>query len=517
MGLWTDKRKAAREEVQREADMASKGYQKNEQGQWAPTEYLQQSQDLESEKMKQELAAIKAQNKALQEGQNSETMMNVTEGLMNNNFKDVQLAFKNNKWLKDHLANSNLDITDMQPINFDNPDDLTDIYTMYPNLKKEAIGEQELRNTIASTLYKVRGKDGKWRTESTDDLIKQTNQWNDMTQARKTRYTNRARQVNSTIKGATISQGIKEDTSKLEYDEKVKWLEANPDKSLNDYVKQSNSSNRRPTSQEENIRVFKEGYSGDIDSKEGKKDLKEFKSNLALSGIAGKSEVRQQGDIDVLTKNKEAGSKLYGDAYDDKEANRLQTENENVSKSTVLKPKQDTVKNMKGRWTAINAINSIQNDATVNQENLAPEVKRGIIDSSVNWSKNVLGIQDAQNIVTNMFNTKAGYMIAQLMKDMSGLTVSEAERETYQKIILSGDWSSEEAAMQSLSDFKATMIEYNDNEAATVRDILPKDAHTYSNYTQYDDVAEEEPASKQIVYKGKTYNVDANGNMEEVN
>jgi hypothetical protein len=143
----------------------------------------------------------------------------------------------------------------------------------------------------------------------------------------------------------------------------------------------------------------------------------------------------------------------------------------------LYKPQITELKANKGVITGIDRVLSTA-DSTIKP------VSKNLISDAETWIKLKFGANSAEAFNNVNFNTKAGMLLTNYIKSLSGLTVSDKERAGLTDIILGGQHNDLKYMKRAMQSFREELVAHNNSLADSVKEIAPYTASTSTDYSQ---------------------------------
>ena len=434
-GIAADRRQQKQDELTRlqqniETNAETGALQFNQQG--------QMQKDLETEVLKAQLDALKASTAQLDSQVSADAISNTITSVTDGDWHNARLNF--NK-VKSKLKNAKtLDVSDISPINFNDPKDVEQLRQLGVDTNVTS-GDTEVQDAMNRSFMKVTGLDGNTRISPIDSVMKATNTWNMLTTQQRDRYTENANRVNGILKGAGVTsqqEKLSEQAQEIKgmqleqvvaYQNEMKTaVESGDMKQVQAIFDKYNPIATKPTS---------------MADKKAKYELTMTMNNdkvidFAYNNPTEFSKMLETGSMDdIVSKDGmslyNVARKVQGDAKID------------VGRKTYLEGMVSTIENTSRLRTKLNksdmdwdAVSKAMDEVTKvtgdGWRNLDPKEKAAMLERF--------------NFDSDLKTVMAGYI-----KAMSGAAVSDEERKFYEKAILGGNWSTKEAAISSMDGF----------------------------------------------------------------
>jgi len=473
-----------REERQQQltAQMSGYGSYDEEAGEWIPTENRQAKSDIESQQLKATMQAVTSQMKNMQAKTNMDSMSDISEYMIENDYEGVNQTLEQNPALKRQLAEGNFDISNVAGIDFAQDSNLLRGAGI-AGIDKYDFTDLEDQELFRSQYFKTQGRDGKWKLQSVDSMNRGSNLYNNLDNKRRDMYTKRVRNINSLLAGkgiTTAEEGQTEATaqaatkaaqlagkSSME-DVKYAYMISHPE-----VFAGKGGSDRRDALRQQEEAFFKSHPNPTQDE---------------ISGFyQGFLDVKQQGvsnvgeDIDLLQlKTSQAKAKKYNTGELEYNPSDAQvTENTIIqsldgSQKTIIK---DNIKKMSGNYTTIKMANRLLNSK---MESVDKDVVANVKQSLTNLTG--LDENDKKAIANINFNTSSGMLFANYINEKSGTAYSQNEIDMIKGILLGGNWSDETVARKAIGEFSRSLEAINNSVADTIRDSAPYSTRKLTDY-----------------------------------
>lgn len=444
-------------------------------------------EESETVQMQSQLDALKATVAATTAASNANGITNILGDIAGGNWEDAINTFNTTPNLKQSLANTNLNVKDIEPINMSNPVDkkFFDDLGIATNLL-----EPETISGLTRAFIKVTGTDDTKRIVNTDEVIKETNSYNMMKQSQKKSYNESAREVNSILKRLTpTEQSVSESDASLKAtttEDVIGWLEANPDKTYTDYKNQGKVGRDSRGGTEKLIATYdRENPSASTEER------KAFVDNLFKTKNIGVGGVREEKDVADLTRNQLKAIDLVDSTkYDSKEA--LKLENNIMSDLGTTKKKQvgKALEALTANHKMVKSITRILKEAEAGPV----KIDKDVIANAKTYVQTIFGDDTPQAFKNIDFNTAGGLLLAGFMKDVSGTAVGVAEAERLTRLFQGGNLADETFVKEAMSAFARESEEANNILRDNNKQYIPESA---TRLTTYEDKVEE-PAQQAI-------------------
>jgi len=434
-----DRANAAETRAQKQQQLTAlqMGMEEDTNGNYKRDSLHQNQYKVELEKTRAELDAIKSQAEGMQAKMYADSLASVFSDWATGDHNDALSAWENTPGLKDKFrAAPTLNIHDIDTPNLSNPKDLQQLSQMGIDTSK--LSDPEVAKAITNSFLRIQGNDGTWRLEPVDKLVAASNSMHFMRSEQKAKF---AEALNRNIQA--ISKGINPKASEVQDNQldnqndlavktkeaRDKFFEEHPKATLDDYksyIKQSMT----PVTADQELKNLKL-----METKENKiindfvdNNPKEFSSMLQQSSLDSKipiggSEVpvyriakKVQGDRKLATARRDY---LDGMVSTLKNTSRLKKE---LSKSNF-------------DWDALSkGMDELSKITGTEWRQLSEKEKSDMLKRF-------------------SFNSDLKTVMAGYIKAMSGAAVSDEERKFYENAIISGNWSTKEAALASMDGF----------------------------------------------------------------
>jgi len=414
------------------------------------------------------------------------------ELVTNGNYEAFNKTVKTNPVILEKMQ-KNYGVSSIRPIDWDNKEDLA-------QLQKAGLDEQSIqlakedkgaREGINRAFYMTDAG----HLTSLDDFIQHTGYINRATSDKFKAYVDMKNQLANIGKKLSINEVQAEDAKN--------WLVKNPDKTYMDYlnIKKPPVSNSRRDALEQYTTAFKQAHPN-ATPEQFQEAMAKFvnakgegvgsnRENADVSTVKAKANIKEpkekeafNAEIDILTSLKQTDKTKY-----DLVNRNIKTMDVNYQLATNI----DKV--LKGPAQKINT-NAIQ----------------AAKDKLHKW----FGIKDETTVDNAIFKTKGGALLATYILSRSGTAASDNERAFLQDLMMSGNLDDEKYVRNSLKAFEESLAEQNQTAAKAIQEYAPYSAKKYSLSQQEAQATTKSEVVKQVIYQGKTYNVDADGNMTEV-
>jgi hypothetical protein len=419
-----------RQEKQQRLKNYIKGFELNEQGQYAPNERGQTALDLQNQKLQQELMVTQEQNKQIQSIMNKDTIEKAVNQIIAGNASDVSGTIKQNPGLYKIMKDKGVD--EVMPVDFTND---TTLLSEIPGMS-EAVEIAKTYPEVAEALkrgfFKVR-KNGKWQVNTTESLYKVTGQNQYRSSKSREVAENSLNKIRQVLAGV-VSSPTEDSTKQTMADSANMSAEA-----LNKQMTEHFQNGGDWLGWEQKVAGSKATGTSSASNMIKELELEEKLKDRALS-----EKMRKINP----TEWKEAT--LRDDNLADKEqtiiAKQLQGDNEWKGK-----PQQDLA-GMEGitrRFIRVTEqLQGIDRDAF--------EKANKIIARLANIKSYKKRKAELSQI---RFDTSITAALAEYIKLMSGTAVTESEFDRYNFASQAGDWSTHDAALASLEQFTSGLIQ----------------------------------------------------------
>ena len=451
-----------RAQKQQELTALQQGYELDQEtGNYKATTAKQTAMDMEAEQLRANLEAVKSEVTSLKSQQSADGITNTIANIIDGNWED---ANKNFSRIKSTLASvKGLDVSDISPINYNDPRDIKQMEDLGIDTSK--IVSDDIKDAFNRSMIKVTGVDGNTRIVPVDQVVKETNTMNMFNRQQKDSYTTAARNINSTLQGKGLTykeqQAMEAGTelagkgAELKKESMETFFRNNPEAKWADW--EAATAQPKPLTPTEKASGYKLGRDINKNSMIDYVSANRDKFNELLS--IGDKKIKL-GDKNIY----EVASAYQGDT----------------------KPDTNTVVQLDGTMSTIKSLGGLKKDI----DKLAPEDYNAlskVMTSIKNVVGDFVGMPEAeikQHAEKVGVDTKKNLIMIKLIKAMSGLTVSDKERDIYANSILSGNWSDKSS---SLAAIDASISELSNGST----DILNSFKHDFpkSFLDRYTDLA----------------------------
>lgn len=477
------KKEGDRAQKQQELTALQQGYELDQEtGSYKATTAKQTAMDMEAEQLKANLEAVKAEVTSLKAQQSADGITNTIANIIDGNWDD---ATKNFGRIKSTLSSvKGLNVADISPINYNDPRDLKQMEDIGIDTSK--IVSDDIKDAFNRSMIKVTGLDGNTRIVPVDQVIKETNTMSMFNRQQKDLHTNTARNINSILQGKGLTykeqQAMEAGTelagkgAELKKESMETFFKNNPEAKWADW--EAATAQHKPASMTEKASGYKLMRDADKNSMIDYVSANRDEFNEMLSKGDKKIKI---GDKNIY----EVASAYQGDT----------------------KPDTNTVVQLDGTMSTIKSLGSLKKDI----DKLAPADYNALsrfMTSVRNVGGDFVGMSDEQikkHAEKVGIDTKKNLIMVKLIKAMSGLTVSDKERDIYATSILSGNWSDKSSSLAAIDasinemgsgskdildsfkhDYPKSFLDrYTD--LARVANKTPNKAVTVESYNMYDD------------------------------
>lgn len=239
-----------RRERQRELNNRVKGYEKNEDGAYAPNDIGLANEATAQTEAENRLVHAEAKAKQLEDITSEMSMTKMIISMADGSVADAQMELNKNPNLKAKLESTGM--RNLSQVDWDRDGEL---WEADPNfeLSKSDLEDKELRNTLDKAYFKVQRDDGKWQLVPTKAVYDQSGTKNYIPSKERDRMNKLFNTIGEVLGGRIITteeerfQKAKLDTAtqqlgndkriaELQREEMESYLGANPNATLNDYI-----------------------------------------------------------------------------------------------------------------------------------------------------------------------------------------------------------------------------------------------------------------------------------------
>lgn len=427
----------ARADKQQQLTALKIGFEQDDSGNYKRDSLHQSEYEVKLKQTQAELQAIRAQSEGVQAKMYADGIAGMLSDWASGDHEDALSTWQNTPGLKEKFsAAPSLNITDIDTPNFSNPNDRQQLADF--GIDPSKAQDPEVAKALTNSFLRIRGADGSWRLEPVDKLTQASNSMHFMKSQQKAKFTEGLnRSIQTIMKGANPMvnevQDVQLDNQKdliaKTIEARDKFFESNPGSTLDDYkayVKKSMT----PVTADQQLKALK---------------LLDTKETKAISNF-------------VDNNPKEFGTLIQNASLDSK----IQVEGSKVPVYKIAKKVQGDRKLATGRRDYLDGMYT----TLKNTERL----KKDLASADFDWSALSKGMDEVSKITGTewrqmsekeksdmlkrfSFNSDLKTVMAGYIKAMSGAAVSDEERKFYENAIISGNWSTKEAALASMDGF----------------------------------------------------------------
>lgn len=489
----TARRQEERARKQQEYTQRAAGFTRDDSGKLIPTDLRTAQEGVQKSQMEIMQEQLNAQQQAIaaqQAKMNADGITNILASVVEGNWKDAYGTWNKTPGLKDALrAAPTLDINEIGPVNFSDPNDLAQLKSIGIDTSK--VQDPEVQEALLSSLMKVQGKDGSWRVVPVDAAIKQTNSYNMFTSAQEKMYNERMQKINSVVKGLSPAQ-VEAQETKAQTEigtgqvtqEFIQDLQAqvesgtlSPEEAFRKLTTPPQALNQRRDSLKQVEEVIEKLKDPKLPADE-RANLESWLKKATTSASYSTQE-RSLGD---LAQERKRASEIV-QSYDGKpetlqEARDIQdqivADLEETEKAKVKKTEQ-LVETNYNTAAGVDRILTGYLDGDTKDV-----VDADIISSAKTWANKNLGNEVQASLKKVQFDTEAGMLLAGYIKELSGTAASDAEVQRLTNIFLAGKYTDEAYIKASMEAFRDSLRERNKTLLANYEDTLPYTTLAYT-------------------------------------
>lgn len=418
----------ARAKQQQDLTALQLGYETDKDtGAYKATADKQTEMDMKTQQLKANFEAMQSELSSLKSQQSADGITNTIANIIDGNWED---ATKNFSRIKSTLSSvKGLNVADISPINYNDPRDIKQMEDIGIDTSK--IVSDDIKDAFNRSMIKVTGLDGTTRIVPVDQVVKETNTMNMFNRQQTDSYTTAARNINSLLQGKGLTYkeqqaqnattNLTSSSAQLKQESMEAYFRNNPDAKWADW--EAATVQPKPATMTEKASGYKLMRDVDKDSMIDYVSANRDEFNGLLSTGNKKTKI---GDKTIY----EVASAYQGDT----------------------KPDTATMTQLDGTMSTVKSLGSLKKDI----ERLAPEDYNAVskfMTSIKNIGGDFVGMSDEQikkHAEKVGIDTKKNLVMVKLIKAMSGLTVSDKERDIYATSILSGNWSDRSSSIAAI-------------------------------------------------------------------
>ena len=480
--------------------------------------------DEEVKALKDQNALIQMQLKLQQNQMAAKDLDLATDALVTNgNYEEFNKVVKSNPTIKEKLQ-ANYGVSSIRPIDWNNKEDIKELTKKGLSIEDISRMDDEAKAGISKAFYMA----DNGQLTSLDSFIQQTGYINRATSDKVEAYVGMKEQL------ANIGKRLS--TDQVEAESADAWLEANPDKTWNDWVKQQQEGGKEET-------ITNAGLKSEY------ADLRTKKTNGELS----KDEEIRLDTLDklfstdndekrkILEKGLEITKKYKGNLFDAEIADEDIVNAKLYAQQAGIKPDTKANREFKDQFNTLKQGKRLTEEVNKLKDE---EISRGLLDAGVQKLQTMLSDkafkskspeEKAKVLKSIEMKTKLGKFLASYIKSISGTAVAEAEYKRLADLFGQDVLTNTQTLKTAVNTFVGELDEEFKNMAKTslldnpsttldlvkrYKELGGKDNKVVITGSEEDNKKTVEMSKnylgKTIRYNGKLYKVDEEGNMTEV-
>lgn len=479
---------------QQEYTERQSGFTRDDSGKLAPTELRAAQEDSQKSQLEIMQEQLNAQQQAIAAQQakfNADGITNILASVVEGNWKDAYKAWNTTPGLKQSIQSAaNLDTKEIAPINFSDPNDVSQLQEL--GIQTKYLQDPEVQEALQSSLMRVQGHDGNWRVVPVDDIINQTNTYNMFSSQQEKMYDERVQKINGVIKGLSLTQieadeasaqvtsGTAEVTVSFIQDlqAQVDNGELTPEQAFRMLTEKTSTGSQRRDSLRQIEEVMEKLKDPNLPADE-RASLEAWLKKATTSA----SYATQERSLDDLAQERKRAIEIV-ESYDGKPETLQKAKN---IQDQILADLSETEKAKVKKTEALvetnyNTAAGVDRILTKYLEGDTEDiVDADAIASAKTWVNKNLGNEVQKSLKKVQFDTEAGMLLAGYIKELSGTAASDAEVQRLTNVFLAGKYTDEVYIKASMEAFRDSLRERNKTLLTNYKDKLP---YTILAYTK---------------------------------